>query len=194
MRTCLFCGEPTRFCCDQDTEQAACESCIPKIRAAVGGMRYSTFSPCPEKPAERLEREYQARQKQKAENRIIWADAQIEKRDEEMKAQNMKQAQQEGHDFALLFKAMIVETRHFETVSDFAQYFSVNVLGYTSAELANPWTKGFISAWLEQPKPEPTPLANGMEMVNQLRQMLGMEPLPATIVGLPDGNENDLPF
>jgi len=193
MRTCLYCGKSANLCCDQNTEVASCQDCVQVIRATVGGMRYASFSPCPEKPGERREKEYQAEQRQKIQAAIQWSVIQIEREQEEMKANSSIQAQKEGKLFALQFRALLTGTKDFEVVSDFAQYLAVNVLGYTSAELANPWTKGFISGWMEEPKTQPDMASAGdLAMINQLRSWLGMPPLEASSPGLLANQESDV--
>lgn len=70
-----------------------------------------------------------------------------------MKATSAEQALKEGKKFALLLEKLFQkqETLVFEDVSDFAQYFAIDVMGYRDAEIANAWTRGFISVLMKTP-------------------------------------------
>lgn len=117
----------------------------------------------------------------------IWAQAKMREDEESMKANNKAEATREGKEFARLFGGLVKKepTTDYELLADFAQYFSQNVLNYTAADLANGWAKGFISEWTAAPKSKADPAtAQGMELINNLRAMLGMEPLDAPVAQL----------
>lgn len=70
-----------------------------------------------------------------------------------MKASNPEQALREGRKFGTLMTQLFQKQPDlkFEAVSDFAQYFAIDVLGYRDAEIANAWTRGFISILMQTP-------------------------------------------
>lgn len=73
-----------------------------------------------------------------------------------MKASNPEQALKEGKKFGKLLTLLFQKQPdlQFENVSDFAQYFAIDVLGYRDAEIANAWTRGFISVLMKTPTTE----------------------------------------
>lgn len=73
-----------------------------------------------------------------------------------MKATNPEQAVREGRKFGVLLSKLFIKQPDvkFEDVSAFAQYFSIDVMGYRDAEIANAYTQGFIAAIMETYTPD----------------------------------------
>lgn len=93
-----------------------------------------------------------------------------------MKATTIDQAKKEGKQFATLLGGLFQKQVdiQFEAVSDFAQYFAIDVLGYRDAEIANAWTRGFISAFMKTPTSDELSeqYQNGMISLQQFEQMI----------------------
>lgn len=108
-----------------------------------------------------------------------------------MAAKDRTEAQKEGKDFARLLGSLVVKqtTPDFEAVTDFASYMAQSVIGYTDADRANGWAKGFMAKWLEAPKAVGPHTATGLEQINTMRAWLGMEPLDSSASLLTDGKE-----
>jgi hypothetical protein len=94
-----------------------------------------------------------------------------------MAATNKRDAQVEGKEFARLLGALVVKQSNpgFEAVSDFATYYAQSVIGYSDAERANGWTKGFIAQWIDAQASDPDAL--NVNTVELLRKALGLPPL-----------------
>lgn len=190
MNSCSWCGGPATLV--SQTGVYACAQHVQVIRDSGPGGPYrgASFGPIPEKPAEKRDRLYRDELKQELgvtpdEYRIpIWQ--QEKGLDPTMKAQSVKQAEAEGREFAQLLRAIIQGTTDYKTVTKFAQYVAGNLLGYTSADLQNPWVTEFISEWLNPALPDSDPDGLNINTVNTLRKALGMPPL----LGSPEGENN----
>lgn len=175
---CSQCGRDALYC-NQTETVFSCEAHVMVLRSQSA---YGTsFKLIPEKPAERLDRLY--RDKTGIELSRTNDDYQIpvwtQERgfDNSMKAQSVKQAEAEGKDFAQLLRAIIQGSTDYKTVTRFAQYVAGNLLGYTSADLQNPWVTEFISEWLNPAQPDSDPEGISINTVELLRKALGMPPL-----------------
>lgn len=73
-----------------------------------------------------------------------------------LKATNPDMARKEGRKFATLLGKVFVKQpdQDFESVSELAQYLSIDVMGYRDAEIANAYVRGFVAAMTASQTPD----------------------------------------